>query len=129
MLENKEDVLGELYCIKAGLSVISIEADKMSKMEGEIKEASDACAYQERQLDVATRNITELRKKQAKDVASSVGAGAKVTIKILFVVGCIVSLLVFGVLAFLQLKDGIKIDYTTSDRQELSKQIMEQLTM
>lgn len=117
MVENKEEILGDLYCIKAGLSVISIEADKMYAMEKEVKEASNECAYQEAQLDMATQSIAGLRKKQFKDIGASVGSGLQVALKILLVVGCVLTAIIFGVLAFLNLKDGFKTDNLASDHQ------------
>ena len=119
MIENKEEILSDLYCIKAGLSVISIEADKMSAMEREIKEVSDECAYQETQLDMATKSIAELRKKQVKDVGASVWSGLKVALKILLVVGCVASAVIFGILAYLHIKDGMNADNLASDHQAM----------
>ena len=123
MVENKEEILGDLYCIKAGLSVISIEADKMSAMEREIKEVSDECAYQEAQLEMATKSIVGLRKKQVKDVGASVGLGLKVALKILLVVGCVASAIIFGILAYLHIKDGMNTDNLASDHQAMTGEL------
>lgn len=51
MEDSKKDILSKLYCIKAGLSAISIEKDKVSKEENGLNKTS-------KEIEEAQKNIT-----------------------------------------------------------------------
>lgn len=120
MVENKEEILSQLYCIKAGLSVISIEADKMSAMETEIQEATTACERNSQELTFAKNTLAEDRKIFAKNTGVEIWRYTKILLKVLVVLGGIVGAVVFGIMAFSGLKDGLDIKAMVEDQGKMA---------
>ena len=61
MEDSKKDILSKLYCIKAGLSAISIEKEKVSKEENGLNKASKE--IEETQKNIANDNVNIERAK------------------------------------------------------------------
>ena len=84
-MENQEKIMGELYTIKAGLSVISKEADKVKSLEQSIQEAEANIKNREMTLEIGDSSLPynqEQRKNAIKGIVS-------------FSIGMLVKLIVF----------------------------------
>lgn len=88
-MENQEVIMSELYSIKAGLSVIANEADKLRAIKEKIEKSDNEIKNNEYRLqDNDSIPYNEERKKKA--ISGIVAFSIKLAIRILIVVGCFI---------------------------------------
>lgn len=89
-MQKQEAIMSELYAIKAGLSVISNEADKLKSFQDKINGAESEMKSNECVLQGSDSSVPYNQKRRSNAIKGIVTFSIKLAIRILIVVACFV---------------------------------------
>ncbi|MBQ8545441.1 MAG: hypothetical protein IJ437_00675 [Clostridia bacterium] len=113
-MENIESVMGELYTIKAGLSVISCEAEKVNSIKQKIEENEKEQKKNEFYLNGTDKFIPNNVEKKNRAIKGIVAFSIKLAIKVLIALACFVIALVSAKNVINEITGGMEYFDTTT---------------